>query len=291
MKLGFVFTNYNNSACTRAAIASLRAANAWHDMRVVVVDNRSDPADAARLREIGEGHPEIALVFNPENVGYFPGLNIGIRRLRSLFPDVEHLVVGNNDLEFPTEFIDVVTRLRDHLLSWAVVSPDIVTPDGIHQNPHVFHAITRARKLLWDAYFLSYGAAIGIRLAATLTSRFTAREEKARNGQLHRAAGPIEQGYGACYLIGPLFLERFGALCAPTFLMQEEFFLSEQLKTIGQTMYYDPRIVVYHRGRGATSRLPSRRQWEISRDAHLLYKRYLSMGPDEQRRFISATSR
>ena len=94
-------------------------------------------------------------------------------------------------------------------------------------------------------------------------------------------------GYGACYLLGPLFFRHFDCLCAPTFLMQEEFFLSEQLKFIGQMTYYDPRFVVQHVGHATMHRVPSRRHWGFSRDAYRTYKCYLGLSREEQCRLIA----
>ena len=73
--------------------------------------------------------------------------------------------------------------------------------------------------------------------------------------------------------------------------MQEEFFLFEQLKTIGQMTYYDPRFVVRHRHHSTMGQLPSRRHWAVARDAHLVYKRYLNMTPAERAAFLDAWSR
>jgi GT2 family glycosyltransferase len=290
MTLGFVCTSYNNSAFTRAAVASLHAGGRWGDVRVVVVDNQSRPDDVAALRSVAREFPGVELVLNPENVGYFPGLNVGIRHLRARFPEVEHLVVGNNDLVFPEGFVDAVERHRDLLDAWAVVAPDLVTPGGVHQNPHVLHPIGRLRKLAWDLYFLTYGAGLLVKHAARAARRFTVRAENDPASELFRTPGPIEQGYGACYLLGPCFFRHFDRLCAPTFLMQEEFFLGEQLKLIGQQTYYDPRLVVQHHGHATTEALPGRRHWAIGQEAHRVYKRYLRLGPEERRRMVSEGS-
>lgn len=290
MKLGFVCTNYNSSSFTRAAIASLHASGRWSDVRVVVVDNKSRDEDVASLDAMAREFPGVELVLHPENVGYFPGLNIGIRHLRTRFPDVDHMVVGNNDLEFPADFVPTVQRHRDVFETWPVVAPDLVMPGGVHQNPHVLHPIGSIRKLIWDVYYLSYGTAVVVKHAARIAKRLTVREENASDSDLYKTPGPVEQGYGACYLLGPVFFRHFAQLCAPTFMMQEEFFLFEQLKLIGQLTYYDPRFVVHHRGHATTDQLPSRRQWQIGQDAHRVYKRYLGMSPAEQRRVLTAGS-
>jgi glycosyltransferase involved in cell wall biosynthesis len=289
--VGFVCTNYNGSDYTRAALASLLDAPRGRDVRVVVVDNRSSPEDVAALQQVARSYDGVELVLNPENVGYFPGLNIGIHRLRASFPDIEHVIVGNNDLVFPGDLVDRIEGLRPLLDTWAVVAPDLVTPDGLHQNPHVVAPIGRVRKLVWDVYHASYWAARLILKVARLTSGLTVRPERAPDSPLFRVAGPIEMGLGACYVLGPVFFRHFEQLCAPTLLMQEEFFLAEQLASIGQKTYYEPRLVVQHRDHGTMHRLPGREYWRISRQAHHVYKRYLTMSPEERGRFIETASR
>lgn len=288
MKIGFVFTNYGNAAYTRAAIASLHASGAPEGVRIAVVDNASAPDQVAMLRETAREYPIAEVLAQRENLGYFPGLNVGIRHLRAREPDLLHMVVGNNDVEFPRAFVDTLRAHRGVFDEWAVVAPDLVGPDGQHQNPHVLRPITRLRKLVWDVYFSSYAAAAAVRWMAGASRRLTRRAENDPSSTFHRTAGPIEQGYGACYILGPVFFRHFAQLCAPTFLMQEEFFLYEQLRTIGQLTYYDPRFTVRHHHHATMGQLPGRRHWGLSRDAHRVYKRYLAMPAAERRAFVAA---
>jgi GT2 family glycosyltransferase len=291
MQIGFVFTNYNNSAYTKAAVASVCAADKWGDAHVVVVDNASEAADVAALERIGQEHSAVHLILSRENVGYFRGLNIGIEYLREECSAVDHIVIGNNDLIFPDEFIATMRGCADVFLSHAVVAPDLITIGGIHQNPLVVYPISKFRKLIWDLYFMSYGAAVVVKRIAELTSAVAVRPERAADSELHRIPGPIMSGYGACYLLGPLFFRYFKRLCAPTFIMQEEFFLAEQLRSIGQSVYYDPRFVVYHHDHATIDSLPSRRHWEVSRLAHRVYKRYLRLSPEERLSMIRTETR
>ena len=290
MNVGFVCTNYNNSSHTREFIASLRAGRRWEDVRVVVVDNKSRDGDVAVLKSIGLEFPEVELVFHPDNVGYFPGLNIGIRHLRRKFPEIEHVIIGNNDLLFPETFVETLQGHREVFDQWAVVSPDLVTPDGAHQNPHVLQSFSPIRQRILDLYFVSYGIAAVILRLARITRRFTVRPELAPGSEFFKTPGPIKLGLGACYLLGPVFFRHFGGLCAPTFMMQEEFFLSEQLKLIGQVPYYDPRFVVTHFDHASTDELPGRHYWQISREAHLVNKRYLSLPAAKQAEFITSAT-
>ncbi len=289
--VGYVCTNYGNTHFTRAAVASLHAGARPEAVRVVVVDNASAEPERAALRALAAEFPHVDLVLHDRNVGYFPGLNLGIARMRARFPEAELLVVGNNDLVFPEAFVPTVLGLRTLLEEWAVVAPDLVAPDGQHQNPHVLHPVSRLRRLVWDVHYAHYWAGALVRLAARATRRLTVREENAAGSTLWRTAGPVEQGYGACYLLGPAFFRHFTALYAPTFLMQEEYFLYEQLRTIGQLTYYDPRVMVRHVGHATMGRLPSRRHWAIARDAHRVYKDFSRRSDAERRARIAAVRR
>jgi len=272
VKLGYVCTNYNNSHHTVEAVRSLvLSAGAGHELHVVVVDNRSGPDSVATLRELAAATPCVDLLLNDENVGYFKGLNGGIRRLRERHPDVQHLVIGNNDLLFPPGFCDAVQQQLALFEQHPVVSPDILTLDGEHQNPHVIHTISRKRELVYDLYYASYALALAIRWAARITRTFSDRGDE----QQHGVAQPIYQGHGSCYLIGPQFFRHFEELWAPTFLMGEEYFLSKQLSDKGMKTFYTPTIQLTHCCHGSLAALPSRKAWEFARDAHKIYRQHV----------------
>jgi GT2 family glycosyltransferase len=286
VRIGYVCTSYNNSRLTRDAVASLHAGGHGADVRVVLVDNASTPEHAEVLRATAREFPDVELVTLPENIGYFKGLNTGLRRLREAHPDIEHVVIGNDDVLFPPDFAPTMQRHRAVFDEWAVIAPDLVGLDGIHQNPHVYHPISRARKLVWDVYFSSYAGAVVVRNLARLTRRFTVREENTAASTLHLTPGPIEQGYGALYILGPVFFRRLGLFVAPTFVYQEEYFLTEQLATIGQRVYYDPTFKVKHLHHSTMGALPRQRHFRIGRDSHRVYKRYLAMSAAERLAFL-----
>ena len=290
MKLGFVCTNYDNAGYTEAALRTLHAQPGSHEIHVVIVDNGSSGADLARLREVGAAFPRVEVVSGHGNVGYFPGLNIGIARLRSMVPDIEHVVIGNNDLEFPEGFVESVSRHRDVFGEWAVVAPDLVTPAHERVLVHPRRPITRARRAVWALYYGSFALAGPIAWGARLTRRFTARPERVHGDVFSREPGPVIMGYGACYILGPLFFGHFDRLYAPTFLMHEEFFLSAQLGAVGQQVYYDPRFVVRHRDHATFERLPKRRAWEISRDSYRTYREHLAMPRAQQVELITRST-
>jgi GT2 family glycosyltransferase len=271
MKIGFVFTNYNNSQYTRDVIYSLSLNEYFNNCFLVIVDNKSDFLDINKLNEIEQIYPSVKVIYNNENIGYFKGLNIGIEYLRSKYSELNCIVVGNNDLFFPQNFIDRIYLKNELFKKYPVISPDLVTLDGIHQNPHVINRISWFRNLIYDLYYTNYYLSILIGFLAKITKKITDR-----NDEKHfEIAQTIHQGYGACYILGPIFFQKFKSLWAPTFLMGEEFFLSKQLEKEGMHVYYEPSIKVDHHDHATMGKLPNKKLWKISRDSHLVYKKYL----------------
>jgi GT2 family glycosyltransferase len=270
MKIGYVCTNYNNSNFTLKAIDTLMA-NASHTYVIVVVDNNSSEAEVELLKPLSKRLDNVEVILNGINVGYFRGLNIGIKALRTKHPDIEWVVVGNNDLEFPVDFSDRMAKVTPALRACPVVSPDVVTIEGEHQNPHVINNISFIREVIYDLYYSNYYLGIAIQKFARLLPRLSERTDE----EQWRVPRFIYQGHGSCYLIGPAFFENFKELWAPTFLMAEEYFLSKQLSDYGFKIYYEPSIQVIHHWHGSLEKLPSRQRWNFAREAHIEYRKYI----------------
>lgn len=268
MDLGFVFTNFNNAEFTHRAVESLMSGNGRHSVHVCIVDNASEAKDMSALRATQQAFPAAEFIYNSVNVGYFEGLNVGIRHLRATRPNLAFMVVGNNDLVFPGEFCDQVEANRDRFKEYPIVAPNIITINGVHQNPHVLGDVGAVREFLWDLYYSNFYLARFMLLVARFTRRFTERTDY----KSHGTAQPIRQGYGACYILGPLFFEHFSELWAPTFLMHEEHFLAGQLAKKGYRQFYEPGIVVRHHDHASIDKVPSRKLWEYGRTAHGLYR-------------------
>lgn len=270
MNIGFVFINFNNSQYTHHVVDSIARSDGKH-APIVIVDNSSKSKDIESLSRIQDIYKSVHIIFNDKNVGYFPGLNIGIKYIRESFIDLKYIVVGNNDLLFPCDFVQSIERCHEDLSKYPVVSPDITMLNGTHQNPHVISGISRFREFIYDLYHLNYSLAGLIVKLSKLTHGFTDREDE----QHHDIAQEIYQGYGACYILGPKFFEYFQELSAPTFLMYEEFFLAKQLEEKGFKTYYQPLIKVQHHCHASTSQLPSKKRWEFSKDAHKEYRKHI----------------
>ena len=224
MSYAFVFTNYNNSHYTISAVDSINKCLWSYKPDVIIVDNDSSESEKLILRELSQRYSNVTVVFNNTNVGYFRGLNDGLTFLESKGKIYTSIIIGNNDLIFNHNFPSQLEVISDSLDKFPVVAPDIITMEGEHQNPHVLSDPSKLRELIWDIYYSSFTLATIMGWISSVSRKYSERSDYKN----WKHSGEILQGYGACYILGPIFLDRFRTLYAPTFLMGEEYFLQFQ---------------------------------------------------------------
>jgi GT2 family glycosyltransferase len=271
MKVGFVFTNYNNSLLTVQAINSIETNKSDCACSIVIIDNCSTDIE----RDILFNNilsSSVKVVFNKINIGYFPGLNLGIDELIKNHFDFDLIVIGNNDLVFDRSFFQSISDNYLKIKEFPVVCPSIVTIDGFYQNPHVYKNISRFREIIWDIYYSNYYFSLLILRIASLFRFFVQRKDF----KSFSVNGFIDQGYGACYLLTPKFFLKYTKLWAPSFLMGEEFHLSRQLKSLGDKMFYFSEITVFHHDHATISKVSNRLLWDYSKRAHSIYRFFVS---------------
>lgn len=270
--LGFVFTNFNNAKISINAVESIRS-NAKCNYFIVIVDNASDKSDLNFLTSHLLPSNHIHIISSPENLGYFKGLNVGIKYLRENHKSVDLMIIGNNDLIFPEKFFTSLIDKADLFSKYPVISPDIITMDGFHQNPHVISSISKLREIIYDLYHSNYFIAQLIVSLAKYTRNFTRRGDEDQ----FKISQEIYQGYGACYILTPIFFNHFEELDSPTFLMYEEFFLAKQLNKKGFKVFYDASISLVHLMHASTDKLPGKVKWKFSRASHKEYRKHIKI--------------
>lgn len=268
--LGIVLTNYNNSMVTQNAAASIFASPRHKDIKLVVVDNNSSKREKEILKNGLSIYKNVVIIFSDKNLGYFNGLNQGITLLKNNHPEIKIIMIGNNDIEIPEKFFSKLINKCDIINKYPVISPDIITPKGVHQNPHSINGSSVFREIMYDIYHMSYFASVLINWISIKTSRLTDRKDE----QYYDNAQEIHQGYGAFYILSPLFFKYYDSLWAPTLIMGEEYFLSLQLKKIGYKTFYEPTLQIIHHDHTTVRKIPPRDFWVISKKAHIVYRKH-----------------
>lgn len=265
--INFVCVNFNNSTYTEKLCKSLDAQlgrGFEFSIRCIVVDNSTDNQDADKLMRYCGAIDWVVYIRSPVNVGYFGGLNRGLIETKGS----KYVVIGNNDLEFQPDFCSkLVNKIYKH--NQLVICPDIITPDGVHQNPHVLKRTNWWRRFKFDMYFAHYSMAVILSYISGLY------KERVNTRKTTDTACEISMGAGACYILTRRFLDKIDSLYFPWFLYGEEACLSWQVRESGGIMWFDPELVVKHAEKATCSKLPSRVAYGFGREAYWQYRSLL----------------
>lgn len=273
MKVLFVCVNYNGSLFTEKFLASIcnldnALATRSFALSVIVVDNASGDEDKLLLGSIVGKYEFAKVVYSEVNLGYFPGLNLGLSSV--ILTDYDYIVAGNNDLCFDRSFLFNLSS-REYSLDTLVVAPNVIASDSYSQNPHCITRVSRVRRFLYLIYFSNYYFAVWLVRASRLW-------QKLRGGRRNKSASKsmyIHMGIGACYILTPSFFRHFSILPDLVFLYGEEALLAAQVLSVGGKTYYDSTLRVHHAESATLSKVPKRTSYEFGKKSYKIYRKYL----------------
>jgi GT2 family glycosyltransferase len=265
----FICVNYNNSEYSIEFCESLRRQNGLADdfaLKCMIIDNSTSIKDSNALREYSADCSWVSCIKASKNLGYFGGLNLGLSSLNTC--DSDYIVVCNNDLVFESDFCKKLSS-KTYNGNVFSVCPDVVTKDGIHQNPHVLNKISWSRKLQFDIYFSHYYVARLMSWVLSIIRPIKSSPSQQLTGCV------VHMGIGACYVLTCEFLKRFKKLNYPHFLYGEEAYFSDQIHSAGGLLWFDPDLVVYHAESATLSKVPRRTAYEFSKSGYPSYRNML----------------
>jgi GT2 family glycosyltransferase len=269
--VSFVTVNFNNSNYTSKMLISISNQRLMiNDISIncIVVDNSTDLNDSSLLLDICSRYDWVSIIKSDKNSGYFGGLNIGLKEL--FLNNYDAVVVCNNDLEFNNDFVNSFL-LKSYQENIYAICPDVITNDGIHQNPHHLEGISFFEKFSFDLYFSNYWIGVVLKLISSKLKKI--KNKKATINFSKITACEINQGVGACYVLMPNFFKNCGnKLYFPWFLYGEEACLSWQIRSKGGISWFDPELIVKHDESASTSKLPARKGYEMARTSYWGYR-------------------
>ena len=237
-----IILNWNGLADTHECLQSLRHV-AYDNQRVVVVDNGSEAAEAAALRE--EFADSIHLIESARNLGFASGANLGIRY--ALENDADYVLLLNNDTTVDPPFLTALVEAAESRADTAACSPKAYYYD----EPQVIYS-TGGGVNLWTA-----------------TARQVGRGQPDR-GQFER---PATRDYadGVCMLIPRRALETVGLLDEDYFAYWEETDWCVRAGGKGLRCYYVPGAKIWHKA--ARAQTPTSRYYFLVRRNALMFVR------------------
>lgn len=220
MKIGIVLLNYNSSFDSRKCIASLQKQESV-ETEIIVVDNCSPQAGEQETIRTLCREQNCTFIQATENRGYNTGNNIGLRYAAS--KRYKYVLIANPDMEFPqTDYLQRLVAKMEEDEDVVVCASDIVSPEGVHQNP-------MQRDGDWHGSF------------GWLTDLF--KRSKGDDTLGDWIDRPNESRYcakvsGCCLMVRLDFMQQIGFFDENVFLYCEEAILSRQVERAGRKMYY-----------------------------------------------------
>lgn len=266
----FITVNFNNSDVTIDFVRSIEGLPKEHNVHIVIVDNNSKQEDFKKLKEKLQNTEKIKIIRSEINLGYFKGLNFGIRSINR--KDEDLVVIGNNDLLFKENFLDELIN-SNHKDAY-VLAPNIVTLDGYHQNPQLVERYPKVKKIFLKMYFLGYYLA---KILSFLIQQIH-RIKKRKDNENWNKEMFIQQGVGACYVLTSSFFKFCKELDDRVFLYGEESLLSNQVFTSGGKILYKPNLIVYHQTNLEETlfrSVNSKVLYKIAQESFKIYSKYL----------------
>jgi GT2 family glycosyltransferase len=261
--------SFNNTVYTAKLLKSLESQNGQSrlvSVECVVIDNSTSTEDAAICERVTAQYPFATYIRSPRNLGYFGGLNHGLER--SNHHDIAYTVVCNNDLQFAAEFCETLCTKQYDPCVFAIC-PDVVTADGVHQNPHILNRIGWFRRFQFDLYFSHYYMS---RLLIAILRIIRPNRSSPPQPQ---SSCEVHMGVGACYVLTPEFFRQFKTLRYFFFLYGEEAYIADQIHSAGGSLLFDPDLRVDHAESAALSKVPNRTAYEYARKGYPDYRRLL----------------
>jgi len=264
----FITVNYNNTKVTLEYIQSIFNLKGNRDYKIIIIDNNSEVAKFNNLKNRIEGNKKITLIRNKCNIGYFPGLNVGIKYIKNTKNSL--LIIGNNDLKFKNDFLIKLGNINYNRNVY-VIAPNVITLDGFHENPHFLNKISTIKKIYFSLYFSNYYTAKLLGIISTLRKNMYLMKRGYRyncNNEIY-----IYSGIGACYILTENFFKIYKDLDDDVFLYGEEQLLASQVEKGNGKILYNPSVIVYHKEKSSTSSIPSKKAYKIGQKSYKIYSK------------------
>ena len=201
---------------------------------------------------------QIEFIRAEENRGYSAGNNIGLRRAVEL--GCEYVLVVNPDMEIVDPYyIEKLVAVMQADEDVVVAATDIVTPEGIHQNPMLADGNWRT----------SFGWVTSLLRPQKRVEAYDFIGDYAVSGYCAKVSG-------CCLMLRCSFLQEIGYFDEYPFLYCEEAILASQVARAGKRMYYLADTQAVHRHIKSEKGDPVKRFKHWQRSRIYFYKKYSS---------------
>lgn len=266
--VGIVILDYNNASDTINCIDSVVSHTKGDNYKFVVVENGSKKTTEDEMRNfverrfadaqvIGEEYssvktlPCMTLLLSKTNDGYARGNNKALRLLDK-DEEIDAILILNNDILFIEDIINPLYEYLRKLPDCGIVSPLLVTRDGVTIDHSCARKDSTKSQFFYDALF-TYKDIAGI------ISRCWYRRCYLQNnpGLLKEEYFNIELPSGSCMMIDKGLFRQIGYFDEGTFLYFEENILYRKLLAVNKVNYLITGVRCIHLGAATSKKVAS----------------------------------
>ncbi|CUX34418.1 glycosyltransferase family 2 protein [Clostridium sp. C105KSO13] len=252
-QVSFVILHFMDLDTTVACIASIINNISYENYKIIVVDNGSTNDSEKRIEEKYDSEPKVILLCANENLGFAKGNNLGYSYAKKML-NADYIIITNNDTIFKQHnYIDIMISEFEKNNCY-LIGPDLITPDGYHQNPHRDHILTQnevRKMLLIKAIFLHY---FMLKKTLHLDKKINAleylydkKDEKTHENINYKQRKENVVLQGACLIFTPIYISRETEAFSPkTFMYGEEDLLAYKCQRNGYKIVYSPELKTFH---------------------------------------------
>jgi GT2 family glycosyltransferase len=228
LKIPVIILNYNSSSDCRKCVSFLKPQQGV-ELEIIIVDNCSpQEGEQEKIRMLCQ-EQGCTFISASENRGYSAGNNIGLRYAAA--KGYEYALVINPDVELQQpEYLERLAGIMEKDNEIVVCGSDIVTPEGIHQNPKVRGKDNWRKSFDWLKDILHRKQVENVPTWVDDPSQ----------PHFCRAVN------GCCFMIKIDFLEKIGFFDEKIFLYGEETILGRQVELAGDKIYYFADVQAVH---------------------------------------------
>ena len=247
--ISFVVLHYLNEEVTSKCISLLLNQRTYLKYNVVVVDNFSNNNSLQVLKEKWQDKKNVHFISCKKNFGFAEGNNAGyIYSKENLYADT--IIIMNNDIFiYDSSFIDKIRNLQC-LNDFEIIAPDIISKDGIHQNPFRLESFSNIRLIQYALKKILLRIIYKIPIINKIKlehSYFKNKNKKMEKAINERNVITMVVPHGSCIVFTNKWITKeSSAFCPYTFLYGEEDILYEYIVNKKYKSIFIPSIKVTH---------------------------------------------
>lgn len=253
MKYGFIILHYKSIHKTIQCVHSITKLDSFNESYTVVIDNGSNDGSYQKLKAALANNTNIKIIQNEENLGFSKGNNIGYRYLIDNIPNIQFIIVINNDIIIYQQ--DFCEKINNAYLKYkfGIAGPDIYTPaekkhynplPNIETDPVKIHMRIKKEKQVVKYYKFFYIAETVKKFCGKLFRIVFGNHSTNRKGRNIILGKPL---HGSALIFSIDYINKFDKAFYPEpFLFREEDILYAKCKALNINLLYTPQLKVIH---------------------------------------------